>query len=88
MLMTKERPRAIRTLRGWAIGVLQEAGAIRFNILRGLQPRDNTPASLRDQIGGLGLPGARARDAADARLTRGFVDAPSCEEIDWKLDQT
>lgn len=28
MLMTKERPRAIRTLRGWAIGVLQEAGAI------------------------------------------------------------
>ena len=29
MLMTKERPRAIRMLRGWAIGVLQEAGAIR-----------------------------------------------------------
>jgi hypothetical protein len=29
MLMTKERPRAIRTLRGWAISVLQEAGAIR-----------------------------------------------------------
>jgi hypothetical protein len=28
MLMTKERPRAIRTLRGWAIDVLQEAGAI------------------------------------------------------------
>ena len=27
MLMTKERPRAIRTLRGWAIHVLQEAGA-------------------------------------------------------------
>ena len=29
MLMTKERPPAIRTLRGWAISVLQEAGAIR-----------------------------------------------------------
>jgi hypothetical protein len=29
MLMTKERRPAIRTLRGWAIGVLQEAGAIR-----------------------------------------------------------
>jgi hypothetical protein len=29
MLMMKERPRAIRTLRGWAISVLQEAGAIR-----------------------------------------------------------
>jgi hypothetical protein len=29
MLMTKERPRAIRTLRGWAISVLNEAGAIR-----------------------------------------------------------
>ena len=28
MLMTKERPRAIRTLRGWAINVLQEADAI------------------------------------------------------------
>jgi hypothetical protein len=28
MLMTKERRPAVRTLRGWAIGVLQEAGAI------------------------------------------------------------
>ena len=28
MLMTKERRPAIRTLRGWAIGVLQDAGAI------------------------------------------------------------
>lgn len=29
MLMLKERRPAIRTLRGWAISVLQEAGAIR-----------------------------------------------------------
>jgi hypothetical protein len=29
MLMTKERRPAICTLRGWAISVLQEAGAIR-----------------------------------------------------------
>ena len=29
MLMTKERRPAIRTLRGWAINVLNEAGAIR-----------------------------------------------------------
>jgi hypothetical protein len=29
MLMTKERNPAFRTLRGWAISVLQEAGAIR-----------------------------------------------------------
>jgi hypothetical protein len=29
MLMTNERPRAIRSLRGWAISVLQEAGAVR-----------------------------------------------------------
>ncbi|MCK1440466.1 hypothetical protein [Bradyrhizobium sp. 15] len=29
MLKTKERRTAIRTLRGWAIAVLQEAGAIR-----------------------------------------------------------
>ncbi|MET4791651.1 hypothetical protein ABIF64_003829 [Bradyrhizobium japonicum] len=28
MLMTKERRPTIRTLRGWAINVLQEAGAI------------------------------------------------------------
>src|SRR4051794_36619291 len=28
MLMTRERPKAIRTLRGWALHVLQEAGAI------------------------------------------------------------
>jgi hypothetical protein len=28
MLMTREKPKAIRTLRGWAIHVLQEAGAI------------------------------------------------------------
>lgn len=28
MLMTKERRPAIRTLRGWAISVLQETGAI------------------------------------------------------------
>jgi len=29
MLMAKEQRSAIRTLRGWAISVLQEAGAIR-----------------------------------------------------------
>jgi len=29
MLMTNERRPAVRTLRGWAISVLQEAGAIR-----------------------------------------------------------
>jgi hypothetical protein len=29
MLMTKDRRPAIRTLRGWAIAVLQEAGAVR-----------------------------------------------------------
>jgi hypothetical protein len=29
MLMTNETRRGIRTLRGWAISVLQEAGAIR-----------------------------------------------------------
>ena len=29
MLMTKDRLPAIRTLRGWAISVLREAGAIR-----------------------------------------------------------
>ena len=28
MLMTKKRPQAIRTLQGWAMNVLQQAGAI------------------------------------------------------------
>jgi hypothetical protein len=28
MLMTKNRPQAIRTLQGWAMNVLQQAGAI------------------------------------------------------------
>jgi hypothetical protein len=47
MLMTRERRPAIRTLRGWAISVLQEAGAIRECEEHGwMQDRgDRTPVS-------------------------------------------
>jgi hypothetical protein len=45
MPMTKERPRAIRTLRGWAISVLQEAGGIRECEEHGwVQDRADPPA--------------------------------------------
>ena len=53
MLMTKERLPAIRTLRGWAISVLQDAGAIRecedhFALSARVHPSDiaNDPESL------------------------------------------
>ena len=38
MLMTKERQPAIRTLRGWAISVLGEAGAVRECAQHGSPP--------------------------------------------------
>ena len=48
MLMTKERRPAIRTLRGWAISVLQEAGAIRECEEHGwMQPRADPHARER-----------------------------------------
>ena len=48
MLMTKERPKAIRTLRGWAISVLQEAGAIHECEEHGWA-RDGTDPHARDR---------------------------------------
>ncbi|SHG03886.1 hypothetical protein [Bradyrhizobium erythrophlei] len=48
MLMTSERRPAIRTLRGWAIHVLQEAGAIRECGERGwMQDRADSHARER-----------------------------------------
>lgn len=48
MLMFKERMPAIRTLRGWAISVLQEAGAIRECEEHGwMQDRADPPARER-----------------------------------------
>jgi hypothetical protein len=36
MLMTKERRPAIRTLRGWAIGALQDAGREKISAEQGI----------------------------------------------------
>ena len=48
MLMTKDRRSAIRSLRGWAISVLQEAGAIRECETHGwMQDRADPHARLR-----------------------------------------
>jgi hypothetical protein len=48
MLMTTERRRAIRTLRGWAISVLQEAGAIQECEAHGWM-RDRADPHARDR---------------------------------------
>ena len=48
MLMTKERRPAVRTLHGWAISVLNEAGAIRECEEHGwMQDRADPPARDR-----------------------------------------
>ena len=48
MLMTKERRQAIRTLRGWAIAVLDEAHAIRECEVHGWM-RDRADPHARDR---------------------------------------
>lgn len=63
MLMIKERTPAIRTLRGWAISVLQEAGAIR---------ECEEHSWMQDRGGGLAGRGAR-RDCRRARLHRRYL---------------
>jgi len=48
MLMAKEQRSAVRTLRGWAISVLQEAGAVRECEIHGwLQDRADPDARDR-----------------------------------------
>ena len=47
MLITKERRQAVRTLRGWAISVVQEAGAIRECAEHGWM-RDRTDPHARE----------------------------------------
>jgi hypothetical protein len=48
MLMAKEQRSAVRTLRGWAISVLQEAGAIRECEIHGwMQDRADPDARER-----------------------------------------
>ena len=76
MLMTKERRTAIRTVRGWAIAVLQEAGAIRECEYHGwMQDRADPHARERaleiarqDPPPGLSPDGGRRRDDRDPGL--------------------
>jgi hypothetical protein len=75
MLMTKERPRAIRTLRGWALAVLQEAGAIRECEEHGWA-QDRADPHARD----------RAVDLARQAPPAGFSADEAVEEVHDLLD--
>ncbi|WP_439360128.1 hypothetical protein [Bradyrhizobium sp. DASA03007] len=70
MLMTKQRPPAIRTLRGWAINVLNEAGAIRECEEHGwMQDRADPHARERAfDIARQDPPADVSRDAAEAAV--------------------
>ena len=70
MLRIKERRPAIRTLRGWAISVLQEAGAIRECDAHGWM-RDRADPHARDRafdIARLDPPADVSRDEALATI--------------------
>jgi hypothetical protein len=88
MLMTKERLLAIRTLRGWAISVLQDAGAIRECEDHGWM-RDRTDPHARERAFAIAReeppPGVSSEVAAVAvaEILDGIGDAcPECEIID------
>lgn len=70
MLMTKQRRPAIRTLRGWAIDVLNEAGAIRECEEHGwMQDRADPHARERAfDIARRDLPEGVSRQAAEAAV--------------------
>ena len=85
MLMTREQRPAIRTLRGWAIHVLQEAGAIRECEAHGWM-QDRADPHARDrafEIARRNPPsGASSEDAASAiaEVLEGIGDAcPECD---------
>lgn len=71
MLMTKERRTAIRTVRGWAIAVLQEAGAIRQCAYHGwMQDRADPHARERAfEIARHDAPPGFSPEAAAAAIT-------------------
>jgi hypothetical protein len=70
MLMTKERRPSIRTLRGWAISVLQEAGAIRECEDGWMQDRADPNARERAfAIAGQDLPPGVSPQAAVESIT-------------------
>ena len=84
MLMTKDRLPAIRTLRGWAISVLQDVGAIRQCETHGwMQDRADPHARARafDIARRDSPPGVSRRAAADAiaDVLEGIGDScPEC----------
>ncbi|WP_035701339.1 hypothetical protein [Bradyrhizobium genomosp. I (2014)] len=83
MLMTKQRQPAIRTLRGWAINVLNEAGAIRECEEHGwMQDRADPHARERAfDIARQEPPADVSRDVAEAAV-RDVLDSigDSCPE--------
>ena len=84
MLMTSERRPVIRTIRGWAISVLQEAGAIRECEEHGwMQDRADPHARERAfDIAREDPPAGLSPDAAAARFvtywTRLVISCPEC----------
>jgi hypothetical protein len=75
MLMTKEWRPAVRTLRGWAISVLQEAGAIRECEQHGWMQDRADPHARK-----------RAIDMARLDLPAGFSPDEAVAEIRQVLD--
>ena len=84
MLMTKERLPALRTLRGWAISVLQDAGAIRECEDHGWM-RDRADPHARERASAIAReePPSEAAAVAVAEVLDGIGDAcPECEITD------
>ena len=86
MLMTKERLPAIGTLRGWAILVLQDAGAIRECEDHGWM-RDRADPHARERAFAVAReeppPGVSSEAVAVAEVLDGIGDAcPECEITD------
>ena len=75
MLMTKERRSATRSLRGWAISVLQEAGAIRECEIHGWM-QDRADPHARE----------RAFDMARQDPPQGLSAAEAIAEIEEVLN--
>ena len=91
MLTTKERRPAVRTLRGWAISVLQEAGAIRECEEHGwMQDRADPHAHARAFAIGRrepppGVPGSAGQTWWGHRrnLTKAFIINRACINQAW-----
>ncbi|SFJ35211.1 hypothetical protein [Bradyrhizobium sp. Gha] len=88
MLMTRQRRPVIRTLRGWAMNVLNEAGAIRECEEHGwMQDRADPHARERAfDIARRDLPEGVSRQAAEAAL-RAVLDSigdtcPQCPSVE------